>query len=133
MVQDAMKIPGVVARTLVATHFVLDVELGVLAVLFRLIVLLSILDEAPAAVVCSTLTILGDFLLARHTRLALMKLLHESLMRFVAMLSFGVSLRPLLRWRRRVLRAPNFFLAFGGRFVLVVVLSVAHQSISLRE
>lgn len=49
--QNTMKIPGIVARTLVATLFVLDVQLGVLAVLFRLIVLLAVLDEPPTALV----------------------------------------------------------------------------------
>jgi len=126
MAQHTVKVARVVARTLVATHFVLDVKLGVLAVLLRFVVLLAVLDESPAAVVGPPFPIARDFLMPGGSRFSLMELLHESMMRFVTVLSFGARLWSFLRGRRPVFRVPHFFLASGGRFVLVAVLPVPH-------
>ena len=133
MAKDAMEVPRVIARALVPTQLVLDMQSGVLAVLFRLVVLLTVFHESSAAVVRTAFAIMRDFFLARHARLSLMKLLHDTMMSLAAMLALGMCLRALLRGRRCMLRVGRFFLASSGRFVLVVVLPVAHQSIPLRE
>jgi hypothetical protein len=96
MAEYTVEVPSVVARTLVPTHLMLDVQLGVLAVLLGLIMLLAIFDQPPATVVSGPLAIQRDLFLARRPRLALMELLHQPVMSLISVLALGVCLRPLL-------------------------------------
>jgi len=64
--EHTVEVPGIVARALVPTHLMLDIQLGVLAVLLGLIMLLAIFDQSPATVVSGPLAIPRDLFLARR-------------------------------------------------------------------
>ena len=127
MPKYAMKIPAVVAWPLIAAANTFRVQLRVLGVLFRLVVLLPIFNEATPTRQGAFLPVVLDSIDARLPMLPLMKLLDEASVRLASVLPFRMCLRTLLLRPWGVLRVADLFLSLRRGLVFVVVLSVTHR------
>jgi hypothetical protein len=96
MLQHAVEVSGVVARSVVTIQLVLGEQVRVLAVLLGLVVLLAILHEPAAAFLGETLTVLLDTIGARLSVLALVQLLDKTRVCLATVLPLGVRLWSLL-------------------------------------
>src|SRR5687767_14410742 len=100
--KDAVEVPRVVARPIVASTPCLDEEALTLALLLAVVVLLPVLDQATLPLECGLRSVALDVRLGRQPRRRGMQLLHDVPLGLGTVVSFSVG------------RVSNATLTHGG-------------------